>query len=594
MLKQVLAQVVRGLRGGPRHSVAQSRFRIAASDEALLGFPPPAGGALADALRLYRRERDAEAALQFRAAHSADPGLASRLIAAAEADKAAGKHESAAARFFVALQLAPHDASCAARLADTLYLLGEQEQALAALRGANASAGDDAWRVKDLIMRLPPVYRSMEHLRAVRESYLSGLRELHERPLRIANPFGELRLTNFYLAYQGMNERETQTALASVLLRGAPALAYQAPSLERRTRSGRLRVGFVSRYLGRHSVGMCYNLLISGLAARPELEVTVALLSGKRAAEATEMIPGARVLVLPGHLHGVRQALSELSLDVLVFTDIGMEPSTYLLAFGRFAPIQAVLAGHPLTTGIPTVDLFISSQANESAAADAHYSERLVRLRGIPVAIAPPPEVPACGRDAFGLPDSAHLYTCPMKLQKLHPEFDDAIAGILEADPKALILLFDDDLRSRWGRMVRARLASRLERHAGRVRFLPWMPFGRLLQLLGASDVVLDTFHFGAGTTAFYALASGCPVVTLPSAYLRGRHTLGYYTKMEMLECVAREPADYVNLAVRIGADRPYQHALRKRIAERRQALLGHEAVVEEFAGMLLERRAAA
>jgi len=549
--------------------------------------------ALARAVRgmlLAARSRQHEADDEFHAARAADAGLAGRLYSHAEREKSAGRHEAAIPLYIMAAQIEAANPRYATRLADTLYISGEHDQAREWLGRAHRSEPRDALRLKDVIMRLSPVYRSAAQLREARQSYLVGLEELSRQQLRIDNPFGEINFTNFYLAYQGMNERESQALLGRTLLAAAPMLGYQSEALERPRKGGPLRVGFISRYLGRHSVGMCYNKLIGALAADPQLEVSVALLSARRAPEARELIgEAAQIMVLPGDLQGIRQALSACALDVLIFTDIGMEPSTYLLAFGRYARLQGVLAGHPITTGIPTIDFFLSSHANEASAAQEHYTERLVRLQGLPVAIAAPPQLPPASRASMGLADDAHLYLCPLKLQKMHPDFDAALAGILEADPAALILLFDDDARSRWGAVVRERLIPSLGDHAQRVRFLPWMPFGELLQLIAASDVVLDTFHFGAGTTAYYALMAGAPVVTLPAPYLRGRHTLGYCAKIGLHDCVARDAAEYVRIAVQVASDSDYQRALKARIAARRGELADCETVSREFAAFLLE-----
>lgn len=60
-------------------------------------------------------------------------------------------------------------------------------------------------------------------------------------------------------------------------------------------------------------------------------------------------------------LAGVRQAIAAERLDVLFYTDIGVEPPTYFLAFARLAPVQCLTLGHPVTTGIPNMDYFLSA-----------------------------------------------------------------------------------------------------------------------------------------------------------------------------------------------------------------------------------------
>jgi hypothetical protein len=54
---------------------------------------------------------------------------------------------------------------------------------------------------------------------------------------------------------------------------------------------------------------------------------------------------------LPNGVLDAHHLITGQQLDVLVFTDIGMEISTYIWAFARMAPVQAVFWGHPVTTG---------------------------------------------------------------------------------------------------------------------------------------------------------------------------------------------------------------------------------------------------
>lgn len=44
--------------------------------------------------------------------------------------------------------------------------------------------------------------------------------------------------------------------------------------------------------------------------------------------------------------------------------------------------MQAASWGHPVTSGLPTIDLYLSGELLEGPLADSHYRERLVRLPG--------------------------------------------------------------------------------------------------------------------------------------------------------------------------------------------------------------------
>ena len=75
------------------------------------------------------------------------------------------------------------------------------------------------------------------------------------------------------------------------------------------------------------------------------------------------------VLDLPPDPEQGKAALLAARLDALVFADVGMSFYTYLLAFGRVAPVQVAFYGHPVTTGLRSVDYFVSSDLLEGGGA---------------------------------------------------------------------------------------------------------------------------------------------------------------------------------------------------------------------------------
>ena len=144
-------------------------------------------------------------------------------------------------------------------------------------------------------------------------------------------------------------------------------------------------------------------------------------------------------------LQVARDAIAEGKLDLVYYTDIGMEPLTYFLAFVRLARIQCVTRGHPQTTGIPTVDYFISSELCEPRVThgEAHYSEQLACLPIMGNWIRRPKRPEAASRDTLGLPTAAHLYGCLQSVFKLQPDFDAILGDILRRDTDARIVLLE-------------------------------------------------------------------------------------------------------------------------------------------------------
>src|SRR5205814_5379429 len=97
-----------------------------------------------------------------------------------------------------------------------------------------------------------------------------------------------------------------------------------------------------------------------------------------------------RYIVLPPALSAARDAIAAEKLDILFYADLGMDPVTYSLAFSRLAPVQCVTWGHSVTSGVGTIDYYISSAEFEDESAPEHYSEQLVRLLTSAICYEPP------------------------------------------------------------------------------------------------------------------------------------------------------------------------------------------------------------
>lgn len=185
-------------------------------------------------------------------------------------------------------------------------------------------------------------------------------------------------------------------------------------------------------------------------------------------------------------------------------------------------------------------------------------------------------------RSHFGLNDADHVYICPQTLFKFHPQFDTLLARILRGDPAATLVLLEAT-NAHWGELLRARFNITMPDVAARIRFLPQQHGADFINLLAISDVMLDTIHFCGFNTSFEGFAAGIPVVTLADDFMRGRHTLSLYRKMGFMDCVARDPDEYVDIALRLGTAPAYRAQISRRIAEARDVLWEEKQVVEEF-----------
>lgn len=424
---------------------------------------------------------------------------------------------------------------------------------------------------------LPPLYKSVEDIGHWQSRLRNGLSALHAQGVSV-DPAREAIPNLFMLAYQGGNVRDLQQSFATLFKPPAETLSCRP----RPSADGRIRVGMISEYFCNHTIGTLNRGLAQHLD-RHKFHLTV--ISAAAADETTQHYRrhADRFVPISKAVPQARAAMKDLDLDVLLFTDIGMSCLTLALACTRHAPVQCVTWGHPLTTGLPTIDYFLSGQLYETPEADAHYTEQLVRLPGLQTCYPRPDQFGTRRtRDDFGLPEDKHLYGCPQTLFKFHPEFDPILADILRRDPQGLLVLIEGKHRE-WNEALRQRWQANMPDVAQRVHFLPAIPRGDFLTLSKLVDVLLDPLHFGGGNTTLEAMAVGTPVVTWPTPFLRARLAYGIYQHMGWQDCVADSAAAYVDKAVALGADGAANRAARKTIGEACPVLFDHVASIRAF-----------
>lgn len=516
---------------------------------------------------LRKQERTVAAERAFRRALEIRPDNAETLSNLGTVLQRLGRVDEAEAVIRKALRLDKDLGLAHMNLGVALKALDRLDEADASFQRA-AKSGVEAARVRGAML-LPAIMGPWTDVMASRIRFEARLDDLIADPPYFADPQECMGEPNFYLAYHGLNDRDLQVKVAKFYRTACPSLSYVAPHCLTPKPVGhrKIRIGIYSKFLFNHSVSTCYSRLIVGLSRNEDFDVF--LLTSGRIDESIYSGFGGEMMSLPDNLLRSRESIATRELDVMLFLDIGMEPTSYFLAFARLARSQCVMAGHPVTTGIDTVDFFLSSAVFETADADDHYSEQLVRLPE-PLVCYGPPDVPSAlqTRAELGLPSNGHLYMCPMKLQKIHPEFDEAISRILSLDSDGWIVLFDDHKHLHWKEMLRRRFQTTIpETLRDRIVFVGWMTDYK--DFVGAvihADVLLDPFHFGIGSTVVVIGATGTPQVTRSGEFMRGRMGAYYNDLLEVGECTVHDTEAYAQKAVRIACTPEFRADLARRI----------------------------
>ncbi|HET7777540.1 MAG TPA: tetratricopeptide repeat protein, partial [Rudaea sp.] len=430
---------------------------------------------------------------------------------------------------------------------------------------------------------LPAVYSNADAIAAARAHLARGIDYLASeyppsRIVQIGPDPDALLWDNFYLAYQGRNDRDLQHAFGAWYCAALGAI-LPAAALARPARQ-RPRIAMISGRFHRCTVGMYFSAWIEYLSSHGWEVILVHV--GAYRDDWTEHLARCAhgEVTLTGAFADRARRVRELDADLALYPELGMDSSVLGLAALRLAPVQVCAWGHPSTTGLPTIDAFLSCADMEPADAAAHYTEPLHLLPGLGTRYPPPPVPARSPRAACGLPDDRRLYLVPQSLFKLHPDNDAVLAHIVENDANALFVLFAGSERGATD-SVRKRLVAALSGVAARpdkhLLFLGQRTREEYLRVNLACDVMVDSLHWSGGNTSLDALHCGLPIATHPGALMRGRQSAAMLKTMDCAELIADSARGVAGLCVEIANDSPRRSSLGARIRDALPRLTGSD-----------------
>lgn len=517
---------------------------------------------------------------------------------------------AAAAVLEQALERCPPDAELYRAAAAALRQCNRFDDALAVVRRARALFPARLDFAVGEALLLPVLYDTPEQIEACRHRYARGLADLKDNVV-VDTPAARRDALqaiggrdNFYLAYQGQSDRELQAAYGQLAHR---IMAANFPEWVRPLNmppvlaGARIRVGYISECFYRHSV--C-KLFLGWLEERDRdrLEVFAYHVGPSRDA-VTDQVRRAcdHFRHLPGDLEQVCRTIRADELHVATYLAIGLNGAVIQLAALRLAPVQCQAWGHPLTSGSPEIDYFLSADLMEPADGQEHYAERLIRLPGIGICF-PKPMIPRViltkSRGAFGLASDRVVYVCGQSTFKYLPQHDDLFPRIARRVPTAqfIFVQLNDALANAFGqRLARAFESEGLD-WADYCVMSPRLDYMDYWNLHLVADVFLDTLEYSGGVTTLEAIACGLPIVTLPGRFMRGRHSAGILKQLGVTDTIARDKSDYVEIAARLGRDHAWRTEIVQRMAERESSLYSDTSSVrslEEFYRSVVEAPAA-
>ena len=480
-------------------------------------------------------------------------------------------------------------------LADLLQPSNAKKSYLKALE-LNPDYCEAKWN--SVVVNIPQICVSNDELQSSRDTFANELKQLDEwfASSKMNDAYKAVGIRQpFYLAYQELNNKMLLSQygrLSNRLMTHWQDSNNIKPTIF--STNGKIKIGIVNAHIRNHSVwhaitkGLLFNIdankfdvHVFNLGSSNDAETKSAKI---KATTFTENQPSLEKWV---------SAILEKKIEVLIYPEVGMDQLTFQLASLRLAPLQLVTWGHPETTGLPTIDYYLSAKLFEDSHAQENYTEKLLALPNLGCAysnLTIIPSAPDIGK--LGIDNNYPILLYPGTLQKYAPQYDYLFIEIVKRLGKCTLVFFTSTkdracvLRERL-RKVFVEAELNLDDY---VIFIPWLNQADFYGLMQRSDVFLDSIGFSGFNTAMQAIDCALPIVTREGQFMRGRLASGILKRMGMSELIANTEEEYITLVVRLVEDKRYRQEIAKKLQENKVILYNDLEPIQALERFLLHK----
>lgn len=516
------------------------------------------------------------------------------------------RYEVAIKAYTQAIKCKPDYIEAYYNLANTYHDQGCWQQSLQCLReGLKIAPNHSLLRFSYCINQLPGIYSNSAEILERRTAYSDALKGLlanvkissQSEQAMLVREIG--KLTPFYLAYQGLNDKQLQADYGNLLIQLATSAfpQWSQPVTPRKRAHGdKPRIGFVSGFFYNHSVwkmplrGWLQNL------DKSHFELFGYYIHRKKDQATCEAKEWCDHFVQSSYysLEQWCELISQDQLDILIYPELSMEHMTAKLACLRLAPVQVTTWGHPITSGLPTIDYYLSTELMEPENGQEHYTESLIRLPNLGISYSLLDVIPKdLTRADLRLSEQNVIFWCCQSLYKYLPQHDDVFPRIASQLGTSKFLFIRAPQSKRLTDIFYQRLVKAFKQYGLDAQdfciILPRLSMAEFAGATAISNVFLDSIGWSGCNTVMESTRFNLPVVTWPGKLMRSRHAAAILRMLEIEETIASSKEDYIQCAVRLGKDQTYRQIITQQITNKKHRLYNDRKPIEALQQFLLK-----
>lgn len=506
--------------------------------------------------------------------------------------KKAKQHADSIKYFEHAISMNPSHARTYFLLGEVFFDIGNSESASANFRKSlelNPKDIDSQFALT--IAQIPKILHNVEEIYQSRSNFSKEVDRLRQLKIHSSTPddiLNDIGRHPFYLAYQEERNRSLMNQYGDVCTQAAAyvqgALKESKDTMPRNNK--KLRIGIVSHYFFDHPV---WHAITKGWVKHinPDLfEIHIFNTNGAEDEE-TELAKKSVSYTRGGEsTFDMAALILNKKLDVLLYPEIGMDSTTKALACLRLAPMQAVSWGHPETTGLSTIDYFLSGEGFESEGSQNYYREELIKLPGLGTYFESGPiDTVELDLEKLGIDSSRSILLCPGSPSKYSPLNDAIFVDIAKRLGNCQFIFFN--FQKELTAILKDRL-FKLFRIANLdpndfIKFIPFLKKEEFYGLMQNSDLCLDTIGFSGFNTAMQAIACNLPIIAKEGQFMRGKFASGILRELKLDALVAKTNKEYIDIVVSLIVNKALLSAYREEISLAKSNVFNNRESINAF-----------
>ena len=509
------------------------------------------------------------------------------------------QYEAAIDCYQHALKINSNNAKTFYFLGEVYYDLGDCDLAKTYYaKSLDLDPGDLESHIALSIAQIPKVAKSIQEFSDSRIAFAQQLQffqALPQQNIDLAIREKLIARHPFYTAYQDLNNEALLSQFGKICADLAKPIQEKLHIRRDPTKTNpKIRLGIVSSFICDHPV---WHAITKGWVSQldsSQFELYILNTNGIEDEETELAKPKAVSYTNCGTaVLKAAQTIADLHLDVILYPEIGMDTVSKTLACLRLAPVQAASWGHPETTGLPTIDFYLSAQLMEPPEASHLYSEKLVRLPNLGTYFKNTSiEVVTPDLSDLGIDSQSPILLCAGSPSKYNPNHDQVLVQIAQKLGACQFVFFNfsENLTAILKeRLIESFKKANLDANQF-LRFIPFLKKEEFHGLMQASDLYLDTIGFSGFNTAMQALDSGLPIVAFAGPQMRGRLASSILSRMDLNELVCSSESEYIDLVIELLQNRELLNSVKIKMNQSKDVVFNDLEPIRELEKFLIEQ----